>query len=135
MSEDYPESGPPRYELSAPFLRGAQKQHLDRMLNDIYADNIGQCMIHLWVEALQDFWTEHEASVSTACDLQAEDQLSEASTVEHSSAKCPDINTGDCIEDRKSVFQGMRNRQSCLQGQVEDICLLLRTLCQSEVRV
>ena len=39
MPVDYPREAPPTYEISAPFLRGIEKQLLYNKLEAIYAEN------------------------------------------------------------------------------------------------
>ena len=111
----YPNDSPPIYEISAPFLRGVEKRKLCQQLEDIYADGfIGEPgVIYAWIECIREFIdkssknesTTEEDEVESDCD-EVSDKLSENMKLDHSSGlKCPEILTGECIEDRKSVFQ------------------------------
>lgn len=109
----YPNDSPPIYEISAPSLRGIEKRKLCQQLEDIYADGfIGEPgVIYAWIECIREFMDQSskdvdEDEVESDCD-EVSDKLSENMKLsDHSSGlKCPEILTGECIEDRKSVFQ------------------------------
>ena len=140
------------YRLSAPFLRGSEKEQLICNLDSRYAENPGECLLFDWIEIIKDhlqtlehdnafveptFFDLHsvineqsydassssnsltakgnkehnkpgKASVESCCDIGAlqitQNQLNRDST--HELLICPEIYTGNVIEDRKSVFQG-----------------------------
>jgi len=115
LPPDYPSGAPPTYQKSAPFLRGREKEVLCDMLDDIYVDNLGECVVFHWVEQIRTYLQErkddstdgysseivgNKETVDTCLD---EDLLA---TALHNSSLCPKIITGGTIEDRKSVFQG-----------------------------
>ena len=117
MLHTYPNESPPIYEISAPFLRGVEKRKVCQKLEDIYAENfIGEPgVIYAWTECIREFVDEWKSVKSDAanadvgetsgsdCD-EVSENLSEKLKLS-SDAKCPEILTGGCIEDRKSVFQ------------------------------
>ena len=140
------------YRLSAPFLRGSEKEQLICNLDSRYAENPGECLLFDWIEIIKDHLqtlehdnanleptfldphsvindqsydassssksltakgnTEHnklgKANNESCCDIGAlqitQNQLNRDST--HEVLICPEIYTGNVIEDRKSVFQG-----------------------------
>ena len=99
------QDSPPTYQLSAPHLRGHDKLELRGMLEDVYADNAGDPIVYLWAEKVKEFMQsrtieKEEEEVNHVTEVERKDEGSV------SSVECPVILTGDCIEDRKSVFQG-----------------------------
>ena len=110
----YPSDAPPTYQKSAPFLRGREKEVLCGLLDDIYVDNLGECVVFLWVEQIRTFLQERKDEYFDSCDsgvgndeivvARMEENL--LATALHNSSLCPKITTGGTIEDRKSVFQG-----------------------------
>ena len=140
------------YRLSAPFLRGSEKEQLICNLDSRYAENPGECLLFDWIEIIKDHLqtlehenafveptsfdphavindqsydvysssksptekgnTEHnklgKASVESCCDIGTlqitQNQPNRDSTQDV--LICPEIYTGNVIEDRKSVFQG-----------------------------
>jgi len=110
----YPSDAPPTYQKSAPFLRGREKEVLCGLLDDIYVDNLGECVVFLWVEQIRTFLQERKDENFDSCDsgvgndeivvARIEENL--LATALHNSSLCPKITTGGTIEDRKSVFQG-----------------------------
>jgi len=102
---EYPSSAPPTYQKSAPFLRGEEKLALCDKLDDVYVDNLGESLVYLWVEEIRSYLQKRE-------DIQME-QKDETDTVimkqvevVRDLSSCPEIVTGDVLEDRRSVFQG-----------------------------
>lgn len=116
LPPDYPSGAPPTYQKSAPFLRGREKEVLCDLLDDIYVDNLGECVVFLWVEQIRTYLQERRKDDSTEC--YSSDLVDNKETVDtcldedllatalHNSSLCPEITTGGTIEDRKSVFQG-----------------------------
>lgn len=120
MCPAYPASSPPSYQLSAPFLTSEEKQEISNSFDQLYLENIGEAIVFLWVEQLRSFLQNRPlkapANIKTISQKAAaayDDQLVadeillsqalEKSRIDH---KCPEIVTGEVIEDRKSVFQG-----------------------------
>ena len=83
-------------------------------------ENIGEPVIFAWVETVRQYLADREENKAKFSSLEksmtAEAQLAadmdrlalgehskEQQLVQH--VECPEILTGDCIEDRKSVFQ------------------------------
>lgn len=50
----YPSSEPPTYQLAAPWLRGVKRQELHDALEEIYLENMGENIIHLWIEKVRE---------------------------------------------------------------------------------
>ena len=83
------------------------------MLEDIYLENMGTPVVFLWIERIREFLqdrAEDLKSQSEAEAARAAEELRQSlqfSTInDDQPAECPEIVTGNCIEDRKSVFQG-----------------------------
>jgi len=55
---DYPSASPPTYQLNAPWLRGEERSRLCTALEDIYCENLGECIVFKWVERIRDFLVE-----------------------------------------------------------------------------
>ena len=116
MLYTYPNDSPPIYEISAPFLRGSDKRKLSQKLEEIYAEGfIGEPgVIYAWTECIREFVEELKKSEDVGGDVADEASSPEVDQVsDHFSdslkiskeMKCPEIMTGECIEDRKSRFQ------------------------------
>jgi len=113
LPPDYPSSAPPTYSLFAPFLTTVEKQKISLDFDQQYLDNLGESVIFLWVECLREF-LQNRTSLETSSNDDAENdamiseeiQLIEALKESRITTQCPEIVTGDTIEDRRSVFQG-----------------------------
>ena len=114
MGPAYPGSSPPTYQLSAPFLTSEEKQEISNSFDQLYLENMGEAIVFLWVEQLRSFLQNRPLkSPATEIKTISHEQLIadeillsqalEKSRIDH---KCPEIVTGEIIEDRKSVFQG-----------------------------
>ena len=109
LPPEYPASAPPTYCLSAPTLSAAEKNDLSATLEQLYLDNRGECLVFLWTEELRTFLHNRDL-----CDNNTNPVVGDESVVENISLAleksslelCPDIVTGEILEDRKSVFQG-----------------------------
>ena len=116
------------FRLFAPFLRGDEKEKLISSLDNRYADNPGECILFDWIELIKDHIQQFESSfpstvISTDqldsviqgqitldismqnCDISVANEKSKHKS-HGTDVICPEIYTGDTIEDRKSVFQG-----------------------------
>ena len=92
-------------------------QKLTQKLETIYADSfVGEPgVVYAWVECIQEFinqWSASKGGLSTLASFvdNAGEELStdlstKLSVSSEDEIECPDILTGGCIEDRKSVFQ------------------------------
>jgi len=120
MPITYPNESPPVYEISAPYLSRSEKQNLFIKLDEIYADGfIGEPgVVYAWTECIREFVEElKNVTTKTASPADQAAHLSVQDVAENlsgnlkihpnssPSVKCPEILTGGCIEDRKSVFQ------------------------------
>lgn len=94
-------------QISAPFLRSTEKEDVINRLNDIYAENLGESMLHLWIEELRSVVESRSNQRPNPLDSEKEskEQVTEE-TVAVATVKCPEIHTGPCTEKKKSVFQG-----------------------------
>ncbi|CAH1641776.1 unnamed protein product [Spodoptera littoralis] len=54
MPEDYPSQSPPSYEFSAPWMDRKDKSELHQALDEIYLENIGECVVFQWVEKIRE---------------------------------------------------------------------------------
>jgi len=108
LPPEYPASAPPTYQKSAPFLRGDEKLELCSQLEQVYIDNLGECLVFLWVEHIRTYLQERDGVSEEPIDNAKEEdnELSEALLQSKLEEPCPVIVTGDVIQDRKSVFQG-----------------------------
>lgn len=55
LADEYPSRGPPHFELDAVPLSGADREAMTARLNSLYADNAGEPIIYIWVEALREY--------------------------------------------------------------------------------
>ncbi|XP_041971699.1 protein IMPACT-B-like [Aricia agestis] len=104
MTSEYPSQGPPKYELSAPWMDRKAKENLHHCLDEVYLENVGETVIFQWVEKIREILqlivpqTEKEEK-DTKC-------IEETIDLSQLDIKCPDITHGEVIFDRKSSFQG-----------------------------
>ena len=105
---DYPSISQPSYELNAPFLSRDEKQEITIQLRDILSSSIGMPVVFSLAECVKEFLDEQFSQRSKNIpDTRSFDEEIPPNIAEKlSSLQCPAITTGDCIEDRKSVFQG-----------------------------
>lgn len=118
LNPDYPSNSPPTYTLSAPHITREQRRDMCAELDRVFLDNLGECIVHLWVEEvrtyLQDGINPPTTSTTTGdsqqmgtTDAAISDKLCDTlSSLPISMIECPVIETGTVFEDRKSVFQG-----------------------------
>eukprot|EP00095_Tigriopus_kingsejongensis_P002220 maker-scaffold817_size93049-snap-gene-0.10 protein:Tk02220 transcript:maker-scaffold817_size93049-snap-gene-0.10-mRNA-1 annotation:"uncharacterized protein LOC767623" len=100
---NYPSTAPPKYDISAPLLSGTDKRTLHGQLNGIYLENIGQPVVFAWYTAIQEYLEEWNLSTKKSSPPRIGDELIPPPAILES--KCPEICTGECVEDRKSIFQ------------------------------
>ena len=104
---DYPSKMGPKYEISAPFLDRDEKEELELQLRDILSSSVGMPVIFSLSECIKEFLDNRKNSQTVKVQLNStQNEIKEEPILIPSSVKCPEIVTGDCIEDRKSVFQG-----------------------------
>ena len=113
FNPSYPSSAPPTYQLSAPFLSTSEKFKISAEFDQLYLDNIGDSIVFLWAEQLRTFLQNRADTVITEdVDDKPDDKIIQEEILlvealqKSKLGKCPEIVTGDIIEDRKSVFQG-----------------------------
>ncbi|KAK7114851.1 hypothetical protein V1264_000840 [Littorina saxatilis] len=132
LPEDYPLQAPPMFQINAPWLRGAERAHLEDRLSEIYCENLGEDLIYLWVEAIREHLqnkaghssggdhseTQSKAPVQSTEDDDGDDGfdlallegevLSSLRAMDIKSEQeyeCPQIRHGDTLTDRRSTFQ------------------------------
>lgn len=54
LPSEYPGTAPPVYQLNAPWLKGHERAELSNSLEEIYVQNIGECILYQWVEKIRD---------------------------------------------------------------------------------
>lgn len=113
LEDGYPSEGPPVYTLSSPSISTLQRRSLCNELERVYLDNIGECVVFLWIEEIRTFLqsipSSDDSDSTPAGDKSSQSEESSSICDKLSSlevVECPDIITGQCFEDRKSVFQG-----------------------------
>ncbi|XP_069953769.1 protein IMPACT-B isoform X3 [Cherax quadricarinatus] len=107
MPPDYPSDSPPIYMLSAPWLKGLQRQELCGYLEEIYLENLGESVIYLWVERIRQFMVEHDQAREQQDHHQITLSLASCKLEDETEdlTPCPKIISGEIISDRKSHFQ------------------------------
>ena len=109
---DYPSKSSLKYDVIAPFLSKDEKADLDVQMKDILSSFENMPVTFALSECIKEFL---ESKFNNGDTNQEETANTDDSMLDQSSAtkdpilpsvKCPAILTGDCIEDRKSVFQG-----------------------------
>lgn len=108
---NYPASSPPIYQKSAPFLSRTEKQTLCNLLDEVYIDNLGECVVYLWVEQIRTFLQKRSDSLcdnedDENIDHSLEENILATALLNSGLDNTPPIQTGNTIEDRRSVFQG-----------------------------
>jgi len=113
LNDSYPSDSPPTFSLSAPFLQPNQKQKLIGLLEGVYLENIGECVVFMWIEEIRNFLQNMKDDTSIPSNESNEFDIKETdltklvispqpvTSIAHSK-----IYTTDVFEDRKSVFQG-----------------------------
>ena len=99
--KNYPSQNGPSYEISAPFLSRNQKEELENQLKDVLNSFEGLPVVFSLAESIKEFLESFEIEEENVQLIPEKLEKLELSSVE-----CPEIKTGDSIEDRKSVFQG-----------------------------
>lgn len=54
LPSEYPGTAPPVYQLNAPWLKGQERAEISNSLEEIYVQNIGECILYQWVEKIRD---------------------------------------------------------------------------------
>lgn len=99
---EYPEISVASYQLSAPFLDRTEKEVLDQRFQEVSASNAGEPVVFAWVECLRDFLQQKSSTLEVE-----QVEVEKVSITKSAEGRCcPEIVTGGCLEDRKSVFQG-----------------------------
>lgn len=109
----YPSESLPKYELSAPFLSTEDKESLSQQLEALGQDNLGSPVVFSWVEAIREFleqWAKTHSNTAGNGPSTSTETISVLDSLlcdkaSNKETKCPEISTGDPIEDRKSIFQ------------------------------
>ena len=101
-------------------LRSGDRSRIDSQLSELYMDNMGAEVLHLWIESLRDFIAErtpkeakgpeNDALTHSPTDARRADELAAAVAPlavdePQGEEETYEIIEGDQIVDRKSVFQ------------------------------
>ncbi|XP_071441156.1 protein IMPACT-like isoform X2 [Hetaerina americana] len=106
---EYPSASPPIYQLSAPWLKGPERQDMCGQLEEVYLENVGEPVLFQWIEKLRCILQKKcEQLNDESSNLAASSSLCEVRSAESEDChmEIPLITHGDIITDRKSVFQG-----------------------------
>uniref|UniRef100_A0A8C4RV54 Impact RWD domain protein n=1 Tax=Erpetoichthys calabaricus TaxID=27687 RepID=A0A8C4RV54_ERPCA len=79
LPPDYPGASPPIYQLNAPWLRGAECMELSNSLEEIYAQNLGESILYMWVERIREFLVEKSRNTDSAENLEPDKRTAEIS--------------------------------------------------------
>ncbi|KAL8182226.1 UNVERIFIED_CONTAM: hypothetical protein K2H54_049396 [Gekko kuhli] len=129
LPPEYPTIAPPVYQLNAPWLLGQEYAEIANNLEDIYAQNLGESILYLWVEKIREILIEKSQSSAPGPNIK---KITEETIMEHEedfSLECqpfqpyaavtlnfdlpeseedeelPPIYHGNPITDRRSTFQ------------------------------
>ncbi|XP_015276227.1 PREDICTED: protein IMPACT, partial [Gekko japonicus] len=129
LPPEYPTTAPPIYQLNAPWLLGQEYAEIANNLEDIYAQNLGESILYLWVEKIREILIEKSQSSAPGPNIK---KITEETIMEHEedfSLDCqpfqpyavetldfdlpeseedeelPPIDHGNPITDRRSTFQ------------------------------
>nr|XP_054764717.1 protein IMPACT-like [Lytechinus pictus] len=155
LPDEYPSKVSPVTELSAPWLSGSNRILLESNLEQVCIENIGESVLYLVVERIQEFLAENlsniedkESEISSANKTDVDedrddhtvDQL--ATTLEQlhttketvrshapQTRELPPLTHGDTITDRKSTFQA---HIAFPVVEVEQVKCLLHKLCENK---
>ncbi|XP_066575662.1 protein IMPACT isoform X2 [Amia ocellicauda] len=129
LPPEYPSAAPPMYQLNAPWLRGADRIELSNSLEDLYAQNLGESILYLWVERIREFLVEKSQFADSGPEfkktteeltddleddfspghqllkLESEQSPAQFLTEDNGDEELPPIKHGDPITDRRSTFQ------------------------------
>ncbi|XP_015209336.1 protein IMPACT isoform X2 [Lepisosteus oculatus] len=130
LPPEYPTAAPPMYQLNAPWLRGPERMELSNSLEELYAENLGESILYLWVERIREFLVEKSHSADsdglplTKTTEEVDDDLEDEFIREYNLLKLsseqnsvqifskdtgdeelPPIKHGEPVTDRRSTFQ------------------------------
>ncbi|XP_053098944.1 protein IMPACT isoform X1 [Hemicordylus capensis] len=133
LPPEYPTAAPPIYQLNAPWLLRQEYAELANNLEEIYAQNLGESILYLWVEKIREILIEKSQSsdpgpdiktITEETDVEYEDvEYEDFSGVYQSFQECPTVTLnfdlsesqedeelspvyhGNPITDRRSTFQ------------------------------
>ncbi|KAF9423679.1 hypothetical protein HW555_001005 [Spodoptera exigua] len=108
MPEDYPSQSPANYELSAPWMDRQEKIALHQALDEIYLENVGECVVFQWVEKIREVLQTIKPAKREANRKKDRSKSKSPPTLQPTQAEneVPEIIHGEVIVDRKSIFQG-----------------------------
>ncbi|XP_029647814.1 protein IMPACT isoform X1 [Octopus sinensis] len=127
MPEDYPSISPPQYQLSCPWIRGEERTQIENQLQEIYLDNLGECIIFKWVEEIRNILAqktddspihtypdvqlknvtleEPEETKDFNFDIEADIEEDFVNTKNVGAVGCPVIHHGEPMTEKRSTFQ------------------------------
>ncbi|XP_046382427.1 protein IMPACT-A-like isoform X2 [Ischnura elegans] len=130
LPPEYPSECPPIYQLSAPWLKGQERQNICVQLEEIYLENIGESVLFQWIEKLRDILQSKEEHSNNDPSSMTNECLSAAvdTGTDDGQFEIPTIFHGETITDRRSVFQG----HVAVVFSVEQVRLVLSQLYQEK---
>ncbi|XP_053620101.1 protein IMPACT-like [Plodia interpunctella] len=124
MPSTYPNSSPPKYELSAPWMDRKAKENLLRALDEVYLENVGETVIYQWVEKIREVLL----TMKSPEPVKKPQSPVETINMAQLEINCPPITHGEVIMDRKSSFQG----HAAEVHSIEDVKAVLAKLKQNK---
>ncbi|GIY53294.1 protein IMPACT [Caerostris darwini] len=110
LPKDYPLNSPPRWEISAPWMRKDAKEELKLILKNVSDENKGECILYALISRIQEFIEDPSTEDNISNNQKynstvSENELDSLSIKEPKNQAFPEVFHGECIEDRKSIFQ------------------------------
>ncbi|XP_051019710.1 protein IMPACT isoform X2 [Acomys russatus] len=128
LPSEYPGTAPPIYQLNAPWLKGQERADLSNSLEEIYIQNIGECILYLWVEKIRDALIQKSQEPEPVPDVKKKPEKKKTESENNRSVKrqpghqvkkaevnkaekvpeveeLPPVDHGVPITDRRSTFQ------------------------------
>nr|XP_026693729.1 protein IMPACT-like [Ciona intestinalis] len=101
LPPNYPSENAPEFTITAKYAKDSEIRELELKLKHIYNENVGECILFLWIEVVRDFFLEICAAQGTSDTPPCEDKacVTQSDVV-------PVIKHGEALTDRKSTFQG-----------------------------
>nr|CAH7757771.1 unnamed protein product [Callosobruchus chinensis] len=128
---EYPSNSLPKYELLAPELSAQEKHQIEEEFHNLFEAQRGEPLIYQMIMVVEEA-VRNKENHRLSC-IEAEDRSQNFDHVEHKveatlSANHLNIEHGQTIVDRKSVFQG----HACMVYSKADVKLFMDTLLQNK---
>ncbi|XP_046652817.1 protein IMPACT-A-like isoform X1 [Daphnia pulicaria] len=113
LPAEYPATSPPFYLLTAPWMKEKDRDEIYNQLEQIYLENAGESILHLWIEKFREHLQNQDSNVEKDVHDDTVPPIAEeipnkfkSLDLEDSKAECPSIISADPFTERKSTFQG-----------------------------